>query len=251
MKTLNQRQNKVSRRSFTFGTGAVALSSASPLKSAHAHSHSAQRSDEYSRSEATCKLTARIVAVQVAPGDKGRALPPSQALSLITSQIGSVDLVAFHPAAQTMLWDDLAELSSEANKHSCYVALGVAQLNHTEWSHTLIGPNGYVVGSGLMFEDVVCETDLGLVALSSGVNPQFEFAPDILVHSPSDEVMEARPGSYTIRLTNHVSNAGSAIYAPDGKSMTRTGVGWTQGLVASVNLSALRHSRLLYNGDHV
>lgn len=188
----------------------------------------------------------RVVAYQGGAALKDMLFSPSRAMDWIASQVSAVDLVAFHAVTYAVSADDMAAISKKAVAQSCYVALGVKTKKDSACGQVLVGPNGNVIAYGSCFELVTCKTDIGLIALTAGLNPnveQVESDVDLVIHSADRRGICTHTGSYVVNLTADACGGGSTIYSPYGAPITRAGAGWTQGIVATIDVAGLKRSR--------
>lgn len=188
----------------------------------------------------------RVVAYQSPPEQIDQPFSTVCAMDWVASQVGGVDLIAFHAVVHAITAGEIATLSVKAAEQSCYVALGVQRAGDKGRDLMLIGPDGNVVADGSHLESVICETDIGRIAMSAGFNSNLKHMErdiDLVIHSAGRDDLCVQPGSYVVNLTVGASGTGSTIYAPDGAPVTSAGAGWTQGIVATIDVAGLKRRR--------
>lgn len=188
----------------------------------------------------------RVVAFQSVLKGNGQAFCPAAAMDNAATTLGTFDLIAFHAFDHAVPIKDVSLISERASAYSCYVALGVI-LGRPEPVLRLIGPGGQAIehldssaGSGIF------KTDLGVLALTLDASVPSDSTADIVVQSASRRSTAPQGDSYLVRLESQRGHNchGSAIYGPDGAAITRTGAGWTQGIVTTLDVAQLRRRKL-------
>lgn len=232
----------LSRRSLLRGAGGVLVGSGTLATSA---TSAAGFMAMPTRPELRCAKP-RIVVYQSEAEQIDLSFSPLSAMDWVASQVGSVDLIAFHAKAHAVSSEDMVAISNRAAAQSCYVALGVYTAKSVVGDHLLIGPDGMVVAHGSHHDSLVCDTDLGRISLIAGLSPMGEQAlrdVDLVIQSAQHNTPMVRTGSYVAAIMASARGAGSIIYAPDGTPITCAGAGWTQGIVATINVAGLRRRR--------
>lgn len=240
---LMQAEDKIliSRRSAIRGGTALAVSGGLAMSSAKAIAGSVLRPTSRPKNP-------RVVVIQTAPGDNSKAFSLGRAMDWVAAKAGSVDLIAFHVVAQTISDKELGAICERTRDQSCYVSLGVT-MDGSSSVPVLVGPDGRVVGhEQTNLNSSVHHTDFGVVALTSNTQSTFDSVPsnvDVVIQSARHNPVHDRGGFYLISLEaqDGRGGSGSAVYAPDGAAMTCTGAGWTQGIIATLDVVGLRRNK--------
>lgn len=239
----------VSRRSLIRGVSATAMGGGFVLASASS-GFAAQRVQNVSHEVNLRVPHPRVVAYQGGTGMPNGSFSVVQAVDWVASQVGVVDLIAFDAVTHAVSTDDIAALSAKAVAQLCYIAVGMRASSDLAPYPALVAPDGKVVTPSPGSTIAVYDTDIGRLALTSNATPAIENINsdlDLIIHSGSHDFGAEGAGGYVIDVIASDTHAarGSAIYAPDGRVMTRTGPGWTQGLIATLDIAGLRRERQL------
>lgn len=198
----------------------------------------------------TAKSGVRMVVVQASQGSAGFS-DLSKALEWADRRVGECDLISclgWNFDASLAGMNDVADW---AHLKSKYVAVAGKQPR-------LLGPNGecdaYESSNGAR----VFVTDLGTVTVGahrSNTNDgagSSQFSTDIIIDDGAD--YSQATGAFVAALSPSVAGLrrGAVIYGPDSESLTQATGEWGYGVVATLNLSALRRDRMQHarSPDH-
>ena len=192
----------------------------------------------------------RVVAAHLS-GTPGKSVfTPARVMGGVLSQLGSVDLFAFHGLADSATAECIAEVTEKARTQRCYVAVSAnGPLSSIRDEVVLIGPRGLVLAQTETHGVKVYTTEVGVIAQSTkfwGSSDRvaaLKAGADIIIHSGADQV--SGHGAYLIHLSSrtHEDRPEAVVCTPGGAVMTEASAGWNQGVVASLDISALRHDR--------
>lgn len=183
----------------------------------------------------------RMVVIQASHGAAGLS-NLQLALEWADRRVGEYDLISclgwgFHAS-----FNGMNDVAAWAHLKSRYVAVAGKQPR-------LLGPNGecdaYDSRNGMK----AFATELGTIAVgarrSNAIEDDYstELSADIIVDDGAD--YSEATGSFVAGLSRSAAGyrRGAAIYGPDSEPLTQASGEWGHGVVATLNLLALRHDR--------